>query len=249
MPALPTMAQVRAAQKRKATNNYYKTMPRFKKARTSMPQRAPPATRGYTPNSVELKVADVAVGTVNVNTTGSFNLICNPTLGSDFTNRIGRKIRIKSYYVRGYVVVQAALVPTSPISTGCQMGRMIVFFDCQPNGAAPAVTDLLNTASPSSHLNLNNRDRFKILTDKTFVFDPFVYNTTATQSVITGTNTIRPLKKYKRCDLEVIYNATSGGTIADINSGALYMFWIGSTASGTSQINAVVGTRVRYSDQ
>jgi hypothetical protein len=36
--------------------------------------------------------------------------------------------------------------------------------------------------------------------------------------------------------------------VADINSGALYMFWIGTIASGDSDSVAQISTRVRFAD-
>lgn len=196
----------------------------------------------------EKKVSDIAVGTVQVNTTGTFSLLHFPNPGTDYTNRIGRKTLAKSIYVRGFVCTEASLA-LAPAAVPAQEARMILFVDNQPNGAAPAVTDLLNTASPSSQLNLNNRDRFKILKDKLFTFDPFLLSSTATQSYASTNRQCWPLKVYKRCSIETIFNAGTAATIADQNSGAIYMFWIGSNAAGTNtDANAVVSTRVRFID-
>ena len=126
---------------------------------------------------------------------------------------------------------------------------MIIFIDLQPNGAAPAVTDLLNEALPSSQLNPNNRDRFLIVKDKTFYFDPVINQTTASQAQAAFNRTGYDIKVYKKCNLETIFNGTNGGSIADITSGAIYMMWIGSTAAGANtDVNAIVSTRCRYID-
>lgn len=244
------MSATRTSNKRAAVNAYYKNIPRFKRPRTVQPARAPLATRGYTPNSTELKVADIAPGLLQVTDAGSITLLANPTLGSDFTNRIGRKIRLKSLYIRGFLAVERSLAnPPSVGQTRSQMGRMIILFDTQPNGALPLITDILVTNSPVSHLNLNNRDRFKVLCDKVWVFDPYILSTTASSYGANQNGCIKPVKKYKRMDLEVIYNSTSGGTIADIASGALLMCWIGSNPPGGDDLNVNLSTRVRYSDQ
>lgn len=196
----------------------------------------------------ELKVFDVAATTVQVNTTGAFTLLAIPVLGSDFNNRIGRKVVLKSVYVRGFVCTEAANGVTTT-DNGVQMARMILFEDKQPNGAVPVTADLLVGATPVSHLNMNNRDRFRVLADKQFVFDPYHVSNTATQSFASSCNQIKGVKKFKKINIETIFNATNGGSIADINSGALYMFWIGSIAAGTNtDANAVVTTRVRYVD-
>lgn len=219
-------------------------MPRV--AHVLKPSMVPYGTRGWSYNTIEKKVQDIAVATYQVNTTGSFTLLCIPVVGADMNARVGRKINIKSVYIRGYVGLQAALLSTADSEIPPQQARMIVFADMQPNAAAPAVTDLLNTATPASHLNLNNRDRFKILADKIFTFDSYINVSTATQSRAgVGVNCLR-VKCYKKMNLETIFNAVNGGSIADITSGALYMFWIGSQAA--SDANAIVGTRVRYTD-
>lgn len=216
--------------------------------RTYSGSMVPLRSGGYRPNRVERKVNDLTTATYQCNTTGSFTLLANPTLGSDFNNRIGRKVLLKSVYVRGRVVTETASAGTEAF-VPAQQTRMILFIDMQPNGAAPAVTDLLVEALPSSQLNLNNRDRFKILTDRTYCFDPYyVDSSTATETFASAPNQIYNVKKYKKLNLEMIFNATNGGTIADINSGALYMFWIGSRASGATDANAIVSTRVRYAD-
>lgn len=202
------------------------------------------------PSFVERKVADLAVATYDANSTGVFTLLAVPVLGSDYNQRIGRKITLKSVYVRGYVGTQQALQAlASAAPASAQQARMIILLDNQPNGAVPVSTDLLVSANPTSQLNLNNRDRFKILCDKTFVFDPIIYTTTATQAVASASRQIYNIKKYKKLNIESIFNATNGGTIADINSGALYMFWIGTAAAGNNDAYSQLSTRVRFVDQ
>lgn len=222
-------------------------------AQRRAPQRAykptfvPLASRGYIQNQVERKVNDIGVTDYAVNSTGSVTLLCNPALGSDMNNRIGRKIMIKSFYIRGYVAQD--LADGAAVGSGAAaLARMIVFADFQPNGAAPGITDVLNSASPSSQLNLNNRDRFKVYCDKTFINGTYKIDTTASSSYGFASDTIKPVKKYKKINLETVFNSTNGGTIGDINSGALFMLWIGSNSVGTADQNANISTRVRYLD-
>lgn len=226
----------------------------MKRPRTSFKRSgAPPATRGfrggYGRSPREKKTYDLAASTDQCNTTGAFSLLCVPILGTDYTNRIGRKIIMKSVYIRGFV-------RSEPSSTAGQVGtctaqqiRIIIFIDFQPNGTAPSVTDLLTGATTVSHLNLNYRDRFKILKDKIIVLDPYIVNATSGTSVAAATNQIKNVKIYKKLNQEVIFNATNGGDIADINSGALWMLTIGSVPAGTNtDANAVLTTRVRFID-
>jgi len=227
----------------------------YKKARyTYQPRTAvsrySPQTQAFRPHpsAIEKKVNDLVTATYQVNTSGSFTLLANPTLGSDFNNRIGRKVLLKSLYVRGRIGTEPALSGVEAI-VPAQQARMILFVDLQPNGAAPAVTDLLVEALPTSQLNLNNRDRFMILCDKQYCFDPYyLVTSTATQTLASCNRQIYNIKKYKKLNQEMIFNGTNGGTIADITSGALYMFWIGNKAASATDANAVLSTRVRYVD-
>lgn len=202
------------------------------------------------PSAIEKKVNDLTTATYQVNTSGSITLLANPVLGSDFNNRIGRKVVLKSAYIRGQVKLDWAGAGGLPATAGiaAQLARFMLVCDLQPNGAAPAITDILVESTAESQLNLNNRDRFRILSDKTYVFDPVINVQTATQAQLCYNRTIYPVKKYKKIDQEMIFNATNGGTVADITSGALYMVWIGTVASGVGDVNAVVSTRVRYVD-
>lgn len=201
-------------------------------------------------DDIEKKVSDIGPGQFAANTTGQFSLLAAPIPGSDYTNRIGRKTLIKSVYIRGIVTCEladktggASMLGVSP----AQLARMIIFADMQPNGAAPAVTDLLKTADPTDQLNLNNRDRFRIYCDKQFAINAYAYSTTATQAVASLSNSFA-IKKFKKLNLETIYNSGTAGTIADIQSGALYMFWIGDRAAGADDVTPTLSIRVRFID-
>ena len=226
------------------------------KARASgfrMTPRAPLSTRGWRPfvtTNHELKVQDLAPATYQVNTTASITLLAVPIVGADYNARVGRKIILKSLYIRGRLQLeQSGVNPAGGAVSLAQQARLMIVYDLQPNGTAPAITDILVTAEPASHLNLNNRDRFRILCDKEFVFDPMFSQNTATQAFALMNRTIYNVKLYKKLRHEMIFNAVNGGTVADIASGALYMVWIGSVAAGTNvDTNAFVSTRVRYAD-
>jgi len=193
-------------------------------------------------SSSELKVADLTVANYVADTTGAVTLLAVPVLGSDMTNRIGRKIKLKSVYIRGLLQRESTAVDTVHDACLC---RLMLVYDKQPNGAAPAITDILVTASSISQLNLNNRDRFQILKDKQWVVGPYWTNTVATQSFGIADRVCYPVKIYQKLDLEMIFNSTNGGTIADVNSGAFYLVTIGHRADGGS---FSLATRVRYLD-
>lgn len=237
-------------------------------------QGAPLATRGFAPNygssPGEKKVSDRPSWTgssspdgpdfltITVNQSGSFTLLHVPKVGTDFTSRVGRKTCAKSLYIRGVVGLEnvfAEAGASANFSSGQQM-RMIIFVDWQPNGAQPALGDVLKitTASNATQmLNLNNRDRFHIIKDKVWYFDPM----TASAGALNRTGA--SVKVYKKINIETTFNgnnatgqngADTQGAIGDITTGAIYMLWVGQHASSA---NPVVGqfrgtTRVRFID-
>lgn len=209
------------------------------------------STRGFRFPLRESKFFDIAPANYAFNTTGSVACICTPVPGTDYTNRIGRKIVIKSVYIRGQAVLEAALNNPGALNDKAQLGRVILLWDMQPNGALPAVTDVLLTADSRSHLNPNNRDRFKVIWDKQWAFGSMYVDTTATQAVSFASGLINaPVKYFKKLRQEVIFNAGSAGTVADINSGALILLTIGTQAAGTNtDADLGVGIRVRFDDQ
>jgi len=206
----------------------------------------PMATRGYQLNATEMKVADTNIIAAITNSgASSVTAICVPTPGTDMTNRIGRKILIKSIYVKGMIRIEDTTTATDSSSAG-QYLRVAVVMDYQPNGATAAATDIFTSTNAISHVNLNNRDRFKIISDKYYNLGTFFH--TAATGVGMVDKSIVNVKIYKKCRYEVIFNAGSAGTTADISSGALLLV-LQSSASAGAGANNEFRTRVRFSDK
>jgi len=165
-------------------------------------------------------VIDTAEATYALDTTGSITLVNGVDTGTDFTNRIGRKITIKSILLQGYTETQ----DTDVAATLC---RVMIIQDSQPNGATPTIANIFNAATSSAPLNLTNRDRFRVIIDKWFVCG--YYNKTATFSL--GDQTTRLVKKYKKCNIPVTFSGTAA-TIASIQSNSLLLVTLGNQAAG-----------------
>lgn len=212
---------------------------------------APMASRGYRPSLYEKKVVDIASTNQKANTSNAAalcRLLFVPTLGSDFNNRVGRKVNVNSIYIRGFITGTQGTTLVSGQATA-QLVRILIVYDCQPNGAAITPSDILvDGTTPISHLNMNNRDRFQILLDKQFNIDPYDLNTTAGATYASTGGQTKQFKYYKKINKEVIFNATGGGTIADITTGAIYFCTIGSNASGASDSTVIWTSRIRYKD-
>jgi len=160
-------------------------------------------------------------------------ILNNITQGADATQRIGRKIQIKSIRVLASVQVSSywtnlnSAAGTSYNQTNyCenQTARLVLVWDKQPNGAICFSSDVfveMNGNTPSSSMmNLNNRDRFVILADEK-------------RSMGAGGNGTALFDIYKECDLTTIYSsAVDPQLIASIASGALYAFLLGDSPNG-----------------
>jgi len=158
--------------------------------------------------SAEVKFIDTQSATGVVFGSAAFTapaiLLNGCASGSTATTRIGRKITMKSLYIR-YNFAMAA--------TSTQGGalRILVVYDKQANATAPAFTDILFEDKFLSPNNLSNRDRFVTIAD--VVTDQIAVNgSPACAGVI-----------YRKINLETMFNTGSVGTIGDITSGSLYL--------------------------
>jgi len=149
--------------------------------------------------------------------------------GSDVNNRIGRKVIIKSVFLRG-------TVGPAPTSTGGCSFRIIVVYDRQTNASTPAITDILLNDDFRSPNNLANRERFVTLMD--IVSPP--------QSMA-GDYEIG-VERYLRTNLEMNFNTGTTAVIGAISSGAIWMFAAQSGSLATANGVFRYQTRVRYVD-
>lgn len=183
----------------------------------------------------ELKVIENAATQANFASAGSVALYNGVAQGTDFTNRIGRKVIVKSIHFKAWVS------PATSTDSPGDICRLMLVWDKQANSAAPAVTDILTTADPFSGVNLNNRDRFKVMYDRRVSMNPAVY----AANVITGGNPITVYReKFIKCNQEVIFSGT-GATVASIQTGSLYLLFI--DLNGTLSLLTHY-CRVRFSD-
>lgn len=202
--------------------------------------RAPLRTGGYyglyqRRGRDELKVIDLAT-TGTVVTTGTVTLLNSIAQGTDYTQRVGRKVYLKS------LLFQLDLQPTGTASIPIgDFIRCLVVYDCQTNAVAPAITDVLQNGAWNSPMNLSNRDRFKVLLDKRVAMGAVMYTTGA---LSTGMAQPKVIRVYKKMNMEVIFGGTGSG-VGAIQTGAIWMIL-------TDEIGSCVGyslySRVRFQD-
>lgn len=196
----------------------------------------------------ELKAFDVALRTNTFATIAgppTFDTLNAMVNGAELYQRVGRKVYMKSLHIRGQCTPNGVANESA-----C---RIIIYYDSQPNAAAPLIGDLIkdsNAAAAStwiSEINLVNRQRFKILRDMQFIFGSSTNAAGAAELVPD------PIKQSFNVDvfiklkgLEAIYNATNGGTVADITSGAIGLVCFGDANAGAHDF--IYGARLRYYD-
>lgn len=204
--------------------------------------------------SPELKAVDTASSTgVDVFGSTDFDqsapvvfLLNGIAAGTDFYQRIGRKVKLRSLLFRGDIYA------SDNATTGALSYRVALVYDSQTNGAAVSYSDIFQSvqfngttgARAYSGVNLNNRDRFKVLKDWTFTLAA-VSLTVAGNG---GYHNKRSLKAYIPLNHDQIFSGT-GGTLSDIQTGALFLIAIcDANSTGDDAGTITWNTRVRFSD-
>lgn len=212
-------------------------------------------------NSGEKKGLDTAlflnpvIATVNTNAS-SFTLnLVRP--GTASYNRVGRKIFNKSVRIVGQLEFSYQIEGTTNDMTG-NVCRMVVVWDKQPSGAVPSFDDIFGITTQdgteasafSVPPKYDNMNRFQVLRDK--CFHDKVEAITATGGTTNEIVTIVPFDEYiKLGNRTTVYSGQSSPcTIADISSGALYVFFRAYENNGANDISVSGNTyaRLRYSD-
>lgn len=164
------------------------------------------------------------------------NCLFSPVQGNDINNREGRHVYVTKLKLRG--VISTTVLQDQADAIGGAAVRLILVQDQQTNGTQMNAEDLM--ASPQAanvsltfcqFQNLQNFGRFKVLKDKIFYpKDPF--------SQTDGANTASecmsdiPFKwniRFKT-PVSVRFNATNGGTIADIVDNSFHLIGTKSSA-------------------
>lgn len=162
-------------------------------------------------------------------TSGTLTLLNGCVQGAGASNRISRRVTLRSVQLRGRIQMAATTTGASPI-------RLIVFYDRQSNGAAPSATDLLTGNSISDFTNLSNNRRFLIVADEI----RSCIGTAGPQSVY--------FNFYRKLNLVTEFNTGNAGTVADIATGSLYVLAYASPGIGVASLNCDVQSRVRFTD-
>jgi len=194
----------------------------------------------------ELKTIDLENLNASVSTTGGVVLLNGIANGTEIYQRVGRKVIMKSMLFRITIFND----PTKQDPQGTAI-RIILFYDTQTNGSAPTVANVLGnmqatpyTPTVVSPMNLNNRDRFKILKDWVVGCPAAAYGPTPTFSLVGGSPDTKYRSCYKKLNHDVIFQSGSNG-VADIASGAIWCLIIADVADAKK---VDFNCRIRFSD-
>lgn len=202
------------------------------------------------PESTDWTGTEIDPDTVPV---AAINTLFAPVQGNAINNRIGRKVQVLKLSIRGTIhntvlTDQADAIPLPQV-------RLVLYQDKQSNGVQAQGEDLMRAPTSAStqtavatFQSLANFGKFRVLKDKTFTFRDFVGFNDAAATGTMATNQI-PFKlnvKFRK-PVVVHFNATNGGTIADIVDNSFHM--IASAAGSTNWVtNVTYCARTVYVD-
>ena len=178
----------------------------------------------------ELKTLQAAQA-LAADTTGAILLLNGIARGEDYNQREGRQIFMKHMELR----IQNAVTGGTGVD---QHHRYLLVLDSQPNGGALTITNVLESVSTLAYPNLDYRQRFRILLDKTVVLN-------ATAEPFSHTFE----KHFLRLNIPVTFNNGNTGTIADIATNSLYFIALGTQAAGVTAGSCTVTSRIRFTDK
>lgn len=196
--------------------------------RTAVPRWA--GARGVTATELHYFGANA---TGDITTTGTVNLCNGMAQGPDVDERLGNKIVMKSLEIRLLMTNEIGMLHIrSPV-------RMLVVYDRQTNGAAPAYTDVCS-ATMVGITNIANRDRFLILKDTIIEF-----NTMGATNV--GVGLVQIVKKFyfDLKGLTATFSSAAAG-VGAIMTGGVFVLLEGVIPVGSVDIDATLTTRLRY---
>jgi len=183
--------------------------------------------------SKETGFVDVAAASYAMDNAGTITHLSVIPQGASVSERVGKKVILKSLQFRGYVSNL-----TTAVFNDC---AILIVYDRRPTGVLPAVTDVLNTSSALSMNNDANSGRFQIV--RRFDFELIGNATLLTEGSAKSADYFVDLKSKPW-----VAKALGTGVIADVEEGALYAITVGVAAPGQTAAQLTGGYRLRFVD-
>lgn len=224
-------------------NRFANTAYKILRRRMAGTTRAPLATRGWyglgsRRGRDELKYVDDGVANL-LPVAGRVTTINGIAEGSGPSARIGRKALMKSILFR--CAVHPNNAQSNPDGT---IVRILCVYDRQTNSTAPTINDVLASGGITAPMNLNNRERFKILFDIFFTIGAAEWDAGAGNILVAGSPTPRYKAIYKKINKYTIWD-DSNDLVADISTGSINIIEL---SSGNEEVMVGWQSRIRYYD-
>lgn len=203
----------------------------------------------------ELKSVDGISGqssnvVVGLSTSTVQTFLCNGTaVGTNYYNRIGRRIEMASLHLKG-VITQ-----TGNVTTVTDYCRLAVVYDRQCNGSAINPPNLfadidssgaVTGSTPSSGLNPDERERYLILADIKLALP--ATTTAGLTGASDGISTTYNINRYIKLNGLLTHYSGDTDLVASISTGSLYVIGMGNLAAGSAGYHFVGTWRLRYAD-
>lgn len=194
--------------------------------------------------------------TINLGSAAVATPLClfAPTVGAGLNQRIGRKCKVLKIKVSGQLI--SAAQAGQATGDSASNIRIMLVQDCQTNAAQMTGAQLMNDGSAAqstllSFQNPNNFGRFRVLKEKRIVLEnPNV----AGEVGAPGPNLVQQgLKRNFKMNfnfktpLDVHFNATNGGTVADIVDHSFHII-VGADIISSLAPNIAYYSRVCYKE-
>lgn len=226
-------ANIRSTQSRRRRT--YVPRSQARSSAVALARRTPmylnPASRGVFLRPGEFKSIDVGPSGVSVNSFGQLYLMNGCIRGNSIDTRVGQRIMMRS-------IQFMYTFNTDPTSLEPQRLRVFMVYDRQANGSFPLLADIFETVGTTNFRKLENRSRFNILFDKTYMLN-----------VNPNTPSTGVQSYYKRLSLPVTYSSEAGiGNNQDIMTGSLWFGVVSSVGIDEHPPTVFYNTRVRFQD-
>lgn len=205
-------------------------------------------------SAIERKSVDIQTTSTLISNVATAVLLNGMTKGTNVYNRIGRKIVNVRIQLRGSIHPNGS----APATALPDFLRVAIVFDKQTNGAAPAWQDVFKVVDASggtgvdarTFANLDNSDRFVILRDHKYQVPLVQIGGGPQQASATAESTENwIIDDFINMKLPTLYTGTANaGTVADIQSGGIFLLVQGMNSAANSSCNLIWDSRVRFVD-
>lgn len=173
-----------------------------------------------------------------------------PTVGAALNQRIGRQVKMFKVKVHGLLTVPPQAAQAA--ADASTMIRMMLVLDKQANAAPMTSAQLMRDAGAggttiNSFQNPDNFGRFRVLKEREYSVSNLNVAGSPTAGDVIQVSWSKPFKMSKKLGgLPVRFNATNGGTVADLIDNALHIIIAVNNAAYV--VNVAYYTRVCYKE-